>query len=283
VFRNVDEAQSLQRRISGMERDNTLLCDDICQLGASIGAPVTPPQAIEAFGTMLSAYRQARAAAEERKRLQEELSQRQSVIDRTATEVASAQSILQGLFDAAGVGEVDALNRVLQKVLRASELRAAIDAEERKLLAQGEGASVDELLTQCRGLQSTEVQLETAAMQDELTALESTWEELTTERAAQEQALGRLSKGAANAAEDLEAKVAKLKVSVRRYVRVRLAASLLESEIERYREAHQGPVISRANTLFPELTLGRYSSLRVGYDAKDEPILLCCTRDDRRV
>src|SRR5690606_9556349 len=254
-----------------------------CQLCASIGSKVTPSDAIETLTNMQGAYRQARAAAEERKRLQQELAQRQAVLDGTEAELGRAQTMLQGLFDAAGVSDLDALNAVLQKVLRAAELRSAIDTEERKLLAQGEGASVNELVAQCQGLQSAEVQAEIAAMQEQVSALEHTWEELTSERAAREQALARLSKGAADAAEDLEAKVAKLKLSVRRYVRFRLAASLLESEIERYREAHQGPVIGRANTLFPQLTLGRYPALRVGYDAKDEPILLCCTRDDRLV
>jgi uncharacterized protein YhaN len=57
----------------------------------------------------------------------------------------------------------------------------------------------------------------------------------------------------------------------------------LESEIERYREANQGPVLGRARELFPRLTLGAYSGLVVGYSADDAPVLLCTTMDGREV
>jgi uncharacterized protein YhaN len=43
---------------------------------------------------------------------------------------------------------------------------------------------------------------------------------------------------------------------------------VLEREVERYREQHQGPVLKRASALFPRLTLGRYRGLRVGVEER---------------
>src|SRR5690606_8954358 len=67
------------------------------------------------------------------------------------------------------------------------------------------------------------------------------------------------------------------------YMRLRVARAILEKEIERYREANQGPVLGRARELFPRLTLGAYSGLVVGYGADDAPLLMCTTADGREV
>src|SRR5262245_62155097 len=84
---------------------------------------------------------------------------------------------------------------------------------------------------------------------------------------------------AAEASAMLEHRVAVLKRHVHRYVRVRLAASILEREIERYRRENQGPILSRAGELFPRLTLGRYSGLRVGLDDDGDAVLECLRGD----
>jgi uncharacterized protein YhaN len=53
-----------------------------------------------------------------------------------------------------------------------------------------------------------------------------------------------------------------------RYLKVRLAKTILEQEIARYRERHQGPVLARASELFRRLTLERYRGLRVGIEER---------------
>jgi uncharacterized protein YhaN len=69
--------------------------------------------------------------------------------------------------------------------------------------------------------------------------------------------------------------MARLRGQVGRYVRARLAAVILEREIERYREQNQGPILSRASALFRRLTLEAYSGLKVSYDEDDQAVLRC--------
>jgi len=64
------------------------------------------------------------------------------------------------------------------------------------------------------------------------------------------------------------------------YLRVRLASMVLEREIERYRQANQGPILERATELLPRLTLGNYTGLRVGYGENDDAASLFCVRRD---
>jgi uncharacterized protein YhaN len=90
-------------------------------------------------------------------------------------------------------------------------------------------------------------------------------------------------RGAAAAAEEVQECLAGLAGHVHHYMRVRLAAAILDREVERYRRDNQGPVLAHANNLFPRLTLGRYKELRVGFDKKDEAVLRCVRTDGTEV
>ncbi|MDB4974758.1 MAG: uncharacterized protein JWN48_3099 [Myxococcaceae bacterium] len=99
-----------------------------------------------------------------------------------------------------------------------------------------------------------------------------------------DQRIGRLSgglehleqgAGSAALAEDYEHELSRARALGRRYVEVRLALSLLNAQVERYRNTHQQPVLKRAAELFPRLTQHRYAGLTVEYDDRDEPVLSC--------
>ncbi len=84
---------------------------------------------------------------------------------------------------------------------------------------------------------------------------------------------------AAEAAATGQEALARVRAHVERWCRAKVAATLLAREIDRYREENQGPLLSRASTLFSRLTLGAYQGVRAGFDDKDRPCLLC-VRDD---
>ena len=79
----------------------------------------------------------------------------------------------------------------------------------------------------------------------------------------------------ADAAADAEECLARLRGHAERYVRVRLAAAVLAREVERYREAHQGPVLARASEVFRGLTLGSFTGLKAGWDDDERAVLRC--------
>ncbi len=54
------------------------------------------------------------------------------------------------------------------------------------------------------------------------------------------------------------------------YVRLRLTAHILESQIDAFRQASQGPLLSRGGELFSRITLGGFSSLIVEPDDRGE-------------
>jgi uncharacterized protein YhaN len=83
---------------------------------------------------------------------------------------------------------------------------------------------------------------------------------------------------AAEAAQEEQAIAAALRERVGRYARLRVASSLLDRAIERYRRENQAPILKRASELFPRLTEQRYRGLRVG---REESAIVALRADGR--
>lgn len=283
LFRRVDDAQSLERRIAGIMRDAEALEGEVRSLSHHIRSEVNLDNVLDVLERLVGEYRRQVACAGERARLRTELAERRRTVERATFEMEQAHAALQRLFQVARVADVDEMFRVIAKVNRATELERLRAEEERRIIAHGEGRGLGELVALCDGQQSAALQAQRTRLQDELSGHEARWVELTKLTVAAEQRLNQLGEGAARAAEELESEVAALQATLRRYLRLRVATVVLETEIERYRDANQGPVLSRARELFPQLTLGRYGGLSVGFDSDDQPILLCTTADGREV
>jgi uncharacterized protein YhaN len=77
------------------------------------------------------------------------------------------------------------------------------------------------------------------------------------------------SAAAAEAAEEMQHQVAVINDGVERYVRARLARTMLKNEIERYRQQNQGPIMQKASEFFSKMTLNGFASLQTDYNEKD--------------
>lgn len=166
-----------------------------------------------------------------------------------------------------------------------AQLRAELAHLDEQLHAHGDGASLEVLKARAEEVDPHEVRARVVELDAEL--------ERTTERIGElDQTIGRLdagrtvleaTDGASASAEEVECELTEARALARRYYEARVALAILQREIERYREAHQGPVLARAGALFPRLTLERYRGLRVEYDERDEPVLTCVRHDDQSV
>jgi uncharacterized protein YhaN len=88
---------------------------------------------------------------------------------------------------------------------------------------------------------------------------------------------------AARAAQEAQERLGSLRENAQRYLRVRLATKILRSEVEKYREKSQGPVLKRAGKLFAPLTQKVFIGLEPDYSAGDEPILVGIRENGEKV
>lgn len=270
------DAGKVDHRIGGLDRDLEAFRVDVRAL-ASVLAPERVDQpadqtAVHLHALLRDARRQAdRRAAQERRLEKLEREVRDAEAERRVMEERLGQLRAEaGSPDDAGLEEAERRSAEVQ------DLRQDLDRCERQLREEGEGAALEDLEREAEGVDAD-------ALPGHIDQLDRDVEEKKRRLGDLREALGREQRelehqtggdDAAQAAERAQEILARLKDGVDRYVRLRLAGTLLRREIERYRAENQAPLLRRAGDLFAELTLGRFTGLQSDFNDKDEPVLV---------
>jgi uncharacterized protein YhaN len=91
------------------------------------------------------------------------------------------------------------------------------------------------------------------------------------------------SEDAALQAQTAEDGLAKVRPAIAHYLRLRIAAEVLQRAMDSYREKHQGPVLTRASELFSRLTLDEYDGLTTSFGGDDKPVLVAIRKNKEHV
>ncbi|KJJ99151.1 hypothetical protein UB44_13455 [Burkholderiaceae bacterium 26] len=220
----------------------------------------------------------ASAAQADVHRLEKELESANGQVKKAREDVDDATAQLQPLYQLAGVDSPDLLRPLISRSDRRRTLLGAIEVAKDNLLSGGDGLTLEELVKELDDADIQSVHMELSRTGDELTASVKAQNDLATELATARQALAAIS-GAPNAA-IAEAKrqeaLSAMAEAAERFLKVETASTLLRWAIDRYRERRQGPMLSRAGTIFSKLTLGAFSRLTVDYDK--QPMALSAIR-----
>lgn len=196
----------------------------------------------------------------------------QSRLDRSQADLAAAQKGLQAvqarltpLMTAAGVGELTALGRSIERSGQRRAVERKIESAEQDLAQAADGLSVDALRQEGEAIGADELKAEL----DKLAAASSDVVEqiaaLSNEYGAQKAAFDALdgTDQAARAEAQRQEAIAAMADAAERYLRLQTAARLLKWSIEKFRETKQGPMLAKASAIFSGLTLDSFSRLLV--------------------
>jgi uncharacterized protein YhaN len=250
---------------------------------ATAAADLAEQPATSAAAVLHRRATEARAAAAEREALATELTALEAEQAEAAAIVTEAEEELAALRAAAGAADDADLALREDASARAVELRAEI-AQLDGDLARAGGAPAAEVADAVAALDADAL----PARAEELEALavlrrgerDEAGKALT--RARDELARLERSEEAAQAAQAKASLEAQIQELAERYARARLAQRVLRDAIARYRSAHEGPLLARANALFPALTCERYARLETDVDERDEDVLIAITADGSR-
>lgn len=285
LFRNIDETKGLKSRLKGITRD----ADDFTRQGKALTARIAPDligsppdHAVETLWVRLAISKQAAATLEQ---INEQLDTLKETIDGAEEDIKLATARLDGLCAQFGCMNLEELEELERQSALGTELDGKLAQLDEHLLEMGGGATVEQLVAE-------EEATDTGTLEARIDELERRSKELEERRSSLDQLIGGRradldrvdgSSQAASEASRAQGLLARIRTDSEQYVRLRLASELLRREIERYREANQGPLLERASGLFEGLTLGSFSGLASDFDDKDQPILLGVRANGDRV
>jgi uncharacterized protein YhaN len=241
-------------------------------------ADVTLPEAVRTLAARLA---EARQAARQHAALTAESARLRQLIKGLTRTREAAEETLRALRTLAGVTDDPALEDAIARAARAAALEAEIATLLQELARLGDGRSLAALEEEASGIDPD-------ALPGRIGAIDTRLAEIAAENTAQgarlselRAALAAMSRGheAAAASQTMQDALADIDDIATRYVRLRLAHTLLRAGIDRFRRQQQAPLLTRAGEIFCRLTEGRYEKLEAD-EAEDGQLVLAALRPD---
>jgi uncharacterized protein YhaN len=271
----------LRQRIEGINRDAR---DHDSRVGAIAGRVGVPPgdtaSRLRAIREKLAA---ARSSATLLRSLDEEDRRRSGEVHEAQAKLKVAEEALEPLLAETKSADRPALGLAIERSRALRTLRDDIAETEQKIVAEGDGLSLMELVALISDSDPAQLAERSASLKATIETVNERANEAATAHGDARStfaALATENTSAADAAADAEQAKSELEVLAEHYILKRSQAVMLKWAIEKYRERHQNPLLLRAGELFSILTTGRYATLRI--DADGAAPRLLGMRDDLR-
>jgi uncharacterized protein YhaN len=273
--------QDADDRIAQMTQHIDAFLEQAAEIARRVAPDLADEDPHDAVRTLAARLAAARAAAGEREKLSAEREKlRQAMIALTEQHAAATDAIAD-LHALAGTQEDAALLDAIARAHRHAALSAEIAAREAELHRLDDGKSLAELEAEAEGVDIDALPGRAAEIDARLREISQRNEAALTRLAELATGLAAMEAGrdAAGAAQEMEDALGEVEDIAARYVRLRLAHTLLRAGIDQFRRQQQGPLLARAGALFARLTEARYERLEV--DEEDGKLSLVAVRPDR--
>lgn len=273
----VKEAVDLQKRINGIDRDADGLEKEVRETLEKVAPEMLSLPLDQAIKQLKIALAQAQHDSTRYDQLSEELESFRNEKKATEAAIQAADEHMAELLKTAKCQRQEELGPLISRHQEQNKFREKITLIEATLAKIGAGAPVEELAEQAAEVDANELPGKIISLRQELT------EKINPAINHISQEIGEIntrlkamdgSAKAAEATENMEQELSRIRRLAERYARVKLASKILQQEIERYREEHQDPVLKIAGKYFADLTLNSFAGLKADVDDKGEPILV---------
>lgn len=276
LFDKLREAEVLQQRIEGIDRDAAEFRAKVAALSGAVAPELAARPAEEAAGELQRRLTAGREAQSKRHALEEQIGQEQARRRAADGAVAEIESRLQAMCAEAGVKDSDALSEAERRSSRRRQLEERLRQEEDRLLQLGGGATVAEFINEATAVDPDGIGGDIERLKEGIERLTAEKSELDQRIGSERSELGRMDGGdrAARIAEEIQGILGALEQDVEHYARLRIASRVLTMAMERFREKSQGPILKKASDLFRRVTDGSFEGLRADRDADGNPVLV---------
>ncbi|MCZ6792625.1 MAG: AAA family ATPase [Planctomycetota bacterium] len=240
-----------------------------CMEAFSLPGDATPSRVHGVLGKLRRLFSRVDAVSQRRSRIEQMESDGAQFRQDIAGFVKRVSPGLDGVPPEEAVGELHSRWSV------AKEAAAERGQLEDRLREEAAGQPLEEFLRLLEDVDEEALEADLVQLRRERSELEEELKRWNQQIGRETTELERM-RGEAEAADargDVESSLARIRDGAERYARLKLAALLLEREVERYRRENQEPVVRRASELFRHLTGESFEELRTALDERDRPLL----------
>ncbi len=262
-----------RNRISGIKRDSEEFGREVqkvaCEIDASL-AELTLDATVDELNHRLNKARTTQKDWEHNDQLAKKLEQK---IKETADVISVARAGLTLLCDEAKCSSVESLESAIKSSLRKEKIEREIRNTEEIILSFAAGSSLPEFIEDVGSVDADSLEANIGTLKQQIEQLKHEIEKLGEIVGGEQNALNGMdgNSTAALLADKEQHLLAQLTNAVEEYAVFRIADELLKRAIERYKEKNQSPIMSRASSIFRELTLKSFSGLIIDSNDKAEP------------
>ena len=284
-FDKFDKSEDLRKRIYGMDQVKERFNKKVFEFADGIGFKRDGQEAATIAAQLnrdLNKAREARASLKKIEAQGKEI--KEEIKDADITILASKEQLAL-LRKQAGVDTDGDLIAAGERSRNKRELQQKLDTLEQELNRNGDGLSIKELEKEADESEIDAIEGELEKISLELKELHTNRDSLRDQRQTLQNEIKTKdgNAAAANASEEAEEYLATMVSGAEQYLRLQIAALILEQRIEDYRKKNQAPVLAKAGEFFSKLTLGSYANLRDELDDNGKPILLGVRPNDEEV
>ena len=284
-FDKFDKSEDLRKRIYGMDLVEEKFNKKVFEFADGIGFKRDSQEAAAVAAKLHRELNDAREARAKLQKIETQIKEKEGEIKETDITIRGAKEQLASLREQAGVETDDDLIEAGETSHHKRQLQKDLDRIKQELNRNGDGLSIEELEKEAAESEIDSIEGELENISRELKELQEQRDRLRDERQKLQSEIQAKDGGAAaaNAAQEAEEHFTTMVSSAEQYLRLQIAALVLEQRIEDYRKKNQAPVLARAGELFSKLTLGSYANLRDELDESGKPILLGVRPNDEEV
>lgn len=281
VFIKQKELKDKEKRIEEIKDATNRFEEDLARLLVNITPDLTSLSPLEASGRLREIVETAKSNQTQKTTLETELKKNKITLEQDNNTSQRQQKQIDELCSQAACNNVDELISKEEKSAHVRSLEVELHNIDYQLIDTG-GGSVDEINSEAASTDRETVNLKLGNIKSNMT-------NLIDNKTSVDQAVGELKNQldgidggniAAQAAEDAEAILTKIKEHARKYLKLTLALKVIEQEIECYRKKNESPLLAKASQYYMKLTLGSFTGLTISYEG-EQPAIVGVRPDNR--
>ena len=285
VFLQLEKGNDLQHRIDRIGENIAQFEADAAKLAAAIDSSLSSLKPQEIAASLQERLVETGKAETRRIELENQNANDETTVASCRAKAQAATATLQRLMELARCED----DQQLEAAIAAAEEKAARQEDYNRIAA---GLVERNAIPDLRHIEEEASTYELDSLRNEVGRHEERQKELQDQVFKAGAEYGRLqqeyerlegSEDAALQAQTAEDALAKARPAIAQYLRLRIAAEVLQRAMDSYREKHQGPVLTRASELFSRLTLGEHDGLTTAFGDDDRPVMVAIRKNKEQV